>query len=1491
MYFLDFSYVGINRNQHSATNNVQDKSNEQIKKDKLSTQPEDEKLNLDKTFCQTNESQDTANEQGTTTPLLTILKAVICALFVYECYFDFIIHLPIITGITSEIFATVFRVQVLLIMISVYILPEKIVRSLVNACIYQTGNKENCCFKRSTCSDFFFPFSHIMRFRTCKHKRQNLVLKTDWRSVLNRFSNFKTKFLDKQKQTGNKVSSESNNQIQLPTSTELVVTHYLLFCLCVISLPGLILILLIISKVETFSKVLYNLPNNWREKIVWSHSHPLSRHHYLYVLCVIFGNVAINSFCTAFVLENFPTLSSSCIVPVSIIERNILSLCGFTTLMCFYFLLLYVGDYGVLLLFFFLAFLFQFTGNSFTIVNFWSGDTILAVLAIYECILVDLFNIFLFLPGNLLCFVPHFKPYVIQVFVKDWYGKSHIFRLIQDTTAADLKKQISFKLHIPQTEYWLSGPGGKNIEDWEKLTDKNTFEIRGRLLGGNDECCIKGCPEIASQRKITGLVGVYELKISPNLLAQSNDLNLKICNHHYHLQRKRGHKPNKLYSSVKSGKKLVCKTNPKSELLDNIPFLGVKTCSSSKNNAVVTKTKPCPLHVLTVASKSYMCACNCLDEITEDKIQQINNDLYDCISTSEEPLINSDLEQRYICTECSPAYLKLLKENQKGDFQTGSHTQEDKDTDKKVFQESASEVHQTITFPFSEFFSDSDHCSTKNNITLNDYESICNLFLKISKKQFSPWEVCLQHGQTGIKLHFYLQCNAETLPTKKLTIFCPFLFGAPYNISFSVYALGKQVDNGFLPNYYFENEIQAQNITSSLLDTLFMLQPCLGIYDKNFIKTIKMNQLQENLADDPMKTYKLDSGYLLKNHYGKDITETIRSVDLEKLCNQITLQPRAERCQNCTLLLRKLTRLLPDTSTDKCSSESHVPLSNLTFEQLLERYKNLKKTCDYWKKRHTYYLKKQKMKPPPNFDFTSTTLGRLVDTAVKNNLLKQNSVLYLLLLDAVLGLQKQEKEFTSNDGKVTKTKKKPRAKGMRYHPLVIKWCCCLASKCREKGYESIRHILPLPHWQTIRQYRQTTSSSEPINKENLKRMVKEMERRNCKAIGGIHWDEMIIQEGIVVCKRTGELVGFENLDMPKEITNNFDSIQNEDEESQSDSESNETSSSSTDSDSDDYSRKNLLKAKMLCQFFFSSVEGDFSWPVASFPVKQLNSRKLKALVWNVIEILSKTIVNGKPIQIFYGVCDGSSYSHAFFRQSNIQNWVCSNPYNNNEPIWWLSDYPHLIKKLRNFIVNPERQLEWSEQKITSKHLLDVVERKQTKLRWKHIKLSARTKMSVKRAVEVCSEEVISDICQGSFPLEETIGTRMYLSLCEKLFKIMNNSTQVDPSSFRELVKILIWFTKWYNEIKMTMPEKGQRKAHWRKFITERTYKDLIRSIRAFLGLVQYIQMNYPDAIIIPKTMCQDDVENYLSLQQERIASGQPTVLQYFESAATINTNL
>ena len=50
-------------------------------------------------------------------------------------------------------------------------------------------------------------------------------------------------------------------------------------------------------------------------------------------------------------------------------------------------------------------------------------------------------------------------------------------------------------------------------------------------------------------------------------------------------------------------------------------------------------------------------------------------------------------------------------------------------------------------------------------------------------------------------------------------------------------------------------------------------------------------------------------------------------------------------------------------------------------------------------------------------------------------------------------------------------------------------------------------------------------------------------------------------------------------------------------------------------------------------------------------------------------------------------------------------------------------------------------------------------------------------------------------------------------------------------------------------------------------------------------------MNHPEMHIIPKIMCQDDVENYFSLQRARISGGKPTTLQFLESATSLQTEL
>ena len=64
------------------------------------------------------------------------------------------------------------------------------------------------------------------------------------------------------------------------------------------------------------------------------------------------------------------------------------------------------------------------------------------------------------------------------------------------------------------------------------------------------------------------MAGVYELKMAPEDLCQANDIPLFVCNHHYYFQKKRGHKPMRLYSSVLHAPKISLKNKEKTKAND-----------------------------------------------------------------------------------------------------------------------------------------------------------------------------------------------------------------------------------------------------------------------------------------------------------------------------------------------------------------------------------------------------------------------------------------------------------------------------------------------------------------------------------------------------------------------------------------------------------------------------------------------------------------------------------------------------------------------------------------------------------------------------------------------------------------------------------------------------------------------------------------------------------------------------------------------------------
>ena len=309
-------------------------------------------------------------------------------------------------------------------------------------------------------------------------------------------------------------------------------------------------------------------------------------------------------------------------------------------------------------------------------------------------------------------------------------------------------------------------------------------------------------------------------------------------------------------------------------------------------------------------------------------------------------------------------------------------------------------------------------------------------------------------------------------------------------------------------------------------------------------------------------------------------------------------------------------------TTNETKANSRVKLSLLTNETLLERARNMSKETEKLREKNwnlRKLLKKKKEIRVNNFNPSSDDLAQMVQYAVENNILKKESLLYTFMQDAVTQLN-----VMHNASKKEGNKAKP--KGMRWDALTIKFAVALAVKCKAKGFEAVRKWLPLPSWRIVQGYRQADMDVTPIDMSNLKLCWQEINNKEVKGVFGLHWDEMEIRDGIRLCRRTGKLVGFEDLSIPKEYERETEAQHDDFAEysvKSSDSEQH-TPIDTTKEEEEDYleeedtyyedaeSRLNSKKKKarqIICSSF-TSLEGDFSWPVASFPVYSVTAEKL-----------------------------------------------------------------------------------------------------------------------------------------------------------------------------------------------------------------------------------------------------------------------------------------
>ena len=107
------------------------------------------------------------------------------------------------------------------------------------------------------------------------------------------------------------------------------------------------------------------------------------------------------------------------------------------------------------------------------------------------------------------------------------------------------------------------------------------------------------------------------------------------------------------------------------------------------------------------------------------------------------------------------------------------------------------------------------------------------------------------------------------------------------------------------------------------------------------------------------------------------------------------------------------------------------------------------------------------------------------------------------------------------------------AKGMRWHPLMIRWCLFLRHQS-QSAYETLRQsgCISLPSQRTLRDYTHYVEASTGFNTEVDKQLMEAAKIGNCKEYEKcviILLDEMHIREDLVFDKSTGTLVGFVNL--------------------------------------------------------------------------------------------------------------------------------------------------------------------------------------------------------------------------------------------------------------------------------------------------------------------------------------------------------------------------
>ncbi|KAH3859782.1 hypothetical protein DPMN_102605 [Dreissena polymorpha] len=385
---------------------------------------------------------------------------------------------------------------------------------------------------------------------------------------------------------------------------------------------------------------------------------------------------------------------------------------------------------------------------------------------------------------------------------------------------------------------------------------------------------------------------------------------------------------------------------------------------------------------------------------------------------------------------------------------------------------------------------------------------------------------------------------------------------------------------------------------------------------------------------------------------------------------------------------------------------------------------------------------------------------------------------------------------------------KPDKRGMRWHPMIIRWCLFLRQKS-QAAYDAISEsgFIKLPSSRTLYDYSHFLNSDLGFQKDAFELAKKEAEKNGLfdvewRRYVGLLFDEVKIHEDLVYDKHTGELVGYCNLGDIANQMMKFDTAQKE------------TGAQSL--------------AKQVLVVMLRSVYGNMCYPLCAFATNTITSDFLYPLIWQTVD----AVQTGLKLRVLFFTCDGASPNRRFFHLHRVGNEeLVFRTVNPNEPdhyIYFISDVPHLVKTLRNnlsnsYSHNKSRTLWRNGKDISWMHVVRLFEEHcETslynacpRLTRKHVYLQSFNYMKVNLAAQVLSSSVanaMQDLCGP-----ETEETVLFLKTFDKFFDCLNvrsvwegrNSRNPNMNPYRDrddprleflTVEVITYLNDWEQQV-------------------------------------------------------------------------------------------